>query len=221
MERRQATGNRQTRDLTVSRVFSGMSALVHRPSRIAQHSGRVAILALVALGFSGCGHLEPWVKPYERAALADYSIVYFATHGLVAGDVKGVAEPSLVLSIPKQPSEFDDGLLTSSEVAQLKLNADWVVLSACNTIAGDKPGAEALSGLARAFFYAGARALLVTHWSVDSAAATRLTKAVEARTTPTPITHTMTTMKMIGAAFKVRNPNATASCGCGTSFAVA
>ena len=74
----------------------------------------------------------------KRAPLADYSIVYFATHGLVAGDVKGVAEPSLVLSIPKQPSELDDGLLTSSEVAQLKLNAGWVVLSACNTIAGDK-----------------------------------------------------------------------------------
>lgn len=111
----------------------------------------------------------------KRAPLADYSIVYFATHGLVAGDVKGVAEPSLVLSIPKQPSELDDGLLTSSEVAQLKLNADWVVLSACNTIAGDRPGAEALSGLARSFFYAGARALLVSHWAVDSAAATRLT----------------------------------------------
>jgi CHAT domain-containing protein len=110
----------------------------------------------------------------KRAALADYSIVYFATHGLVAGDVKGVAEPSLVLSIPKLPSEFDDGLLTASEVAQLKLNADWVVLSACNTIAGDKPGAEALSGLARSFFYAGARALLVSHWAVDSEAATRL-----------------------------------------------
>jgi CHAT domain-containing protein len=111
----------------------------------------------------------------KRAPLADYAIVYFATHGLVAGDVKGVAEPSLALSIPVNPSELDDGLLTSSEVAQLKLNADWVVLSACNTIAGDKPGAEALSGLARSFFYAGARALLVTHWSVDSAAATRLT----------------------------------------------
>ncbi len=60
-------------------------------------------------------------------------------------------------------------------MAQLKLNADWVVLSACNTIAGDKPGAEALSGLARSFFYAGARALLVSHWSVASDAATRLT----------------------------------------------
>jgi CHAT domain-containing protein/Tfp pilus assembly protein PilF len=111
----------------------------------------------------------------KQAPLADYGIVYFATHGLVAGDVKGFAEPALALSIPKQPTELDDGLLTSSEVAQLKLNADWVVLSACNTIAGDKPGAEALSGLARSFFYAGARALLVSHWAVDSEAATRLT----------------------------------------------
>lgn len=111
----------------------------------------------------------------KRARLDQYRIVYFATHGLVAGDIKDVAEPSLVLSIPKQPTEIDDGLLTASEVAQLKLNADWVVLSACNTIAGDKPGAEALSGLARSFFYAGARALLVSHWAVDSAAATRLT----------------------------------------------
>jgi CHAT domain-containing protein/Tfp pilus assembly protein PilF len=110
----------------------------------------------------------------KHAPLADYSIIYFATHGLVAGDVKGLAEPSLALSMPEHPSELDDGLLTSSEVAQLKLNADWVVLSACNTIAGDKPGAEALSGLARSFFYAGARALLVSHWAVSSEAATRL-----------------------------------------------
>jgi CHAT domain-containing protein len=79
-----------------------------------------------------------------------------------------------VLSIPKQPTEFDDGLLTATEVAQIKLNADWVVLSACNTIAGDKPAAEALSGMARSFFYAGARALLVSHWAVNSEAATQL-----------------------------------------------
>jgi CHAT domain-containing protein len=111
----------------------------------------------------------------KRTPLSEYRVVYFATHGLVAGEVKGLAEPSLALSLPNEPSETDDGLLTASEVAQLKLNADWVVLSACNTIAGDKPGAEALSGLARAFFYAGARALLVSHWAVDSNAATRLT----------------------------------------------
>jgi CHAT domain-containing protein len=111
----------------------------------------------------------------KRIALADYRVVYFATHGLVAGEVKGLAEPSLALTLPRQASGTDDGLLTASEIAQLKLNADWVVLSACNTVAGDKPGAEALSGLARAFFYAGARALLVSHWSVESHAATRLT----------------------------------------------
>jgi len=110
----------------------------------------------------------------KRLPLADYRVVYFATHGLVAGDVKGLGEPSLALTLPNEPSELDDGLLTASEVAQLKLNADWVVLSACNTAAGEKVGAEALSGLARAFFYAGARALLVSHWRIDSKAATRL-----------------------------------------------
>jgi CHAT domain-containing protein len=78
----------------------------------------------------------------KRMPLADYRVVYFATHGLVAGDIKGLAEPSLALTIPPRPSDLDDGLLTASEVAQLKLNADWVVLSACNTAAGDKPGVE-------------------------------------------------------------------------------
>jgi CHAT domain-containing protein/Tfp pilus assembly protein PilF len=111
----------------------------------------------------------------KRARLADYRVVYFATHGLLAGDVKGLAEPSLALTIPNEPSALDDGLLTASEVAQLKLNADWVVLSACNTAAGDRRGAEALSGLARAYFYAGAHALLVSHWALDTDAATRLT----------------------------------------------
>jgi CHAT domain-containing protein len=86
--------------------------------------------------------------------------------------VKG--EPSLVLSIPDKPTEDDDGLLRASEVATLKLNADFVVLSACNTATGDKPGAEALSGLARAFFYAGAKSLVVSHWDVDSDSAVDL-----------------------------------------------
>jgi CHAT domain-containing protein len=111
----------------------------------------------------------------KKAKLEDYRIIYFATHGLVAGDIKGLAEPALVLTLPKSPADPEDGLLTASKIAtELRLNADWAVLSACNTMAGEKPGAEALSGLARAFFYAGARALLVSHWSVDSAAAARL-----------------------------------------------
>jgi CHAT domain-containing protein/Tfp pilus assembly protein PilF len=122
--------------------------------------------------YLGAAASETTVK---HVPLSDYRVVYFATHGLVAGDVKGVGEPSLALTIPTNPTEADDGLLTASEVAELKLNADWVVLSACNTMAGESPGAEALSGLARAFFYAGTRALLVSHWTVASAAATRLT----------------------------------------------
>ena len=113
-------------------------------------------------------------------ALATYRVVHFATHGLLAGDVELLAsrqgEPAIVLTPPKVPlDKDDDGLLTASEVAGLKLDADWVVLSACNTASADTLGAEALSGLARAFFYAGARALLVSHWPVYSDAAVRLT----------------------------------------------
>jgi CHAT domain-containing protein len=108
----------------------------------------------------------------KQSALDQYRIVYFATHGLLAGDVQNFAklnaEPALVLSLPRGPTTLDDGLLTASEVAQLRLNAEWVVLSACNTASGDKPGAEALSGLARAFFYAGGRSLLVSNWVVQS-----------------------------------------------------
>jgi len=125
--------------------------------------------------FVGPAATETRVK---QEKLDQFRIVYFATHGLLAGDVadfaKLNAEPALVLSLPEHPTEFDDGLLTASEVAQLKLNADWVVLSACNTASADKPGAEALSGLARAFFYAGARSLVVSNWEVDSDSAVAL-----------------------------------------------
>jgi hypothetical protein len=74
------------------------------------------------------------------------------------GEIKDLAEPALVLS-PETPTEGDDGLPTAPEVASLKLDADWV-----NTAAGDQGNAQALSDLARAFIYAGARALLVSHW---------------------------------------------------------
>ena len=115
-----------------------------------------------------------------NGTLASYRVVHFATHGLLAGDVELLAsrqgEPAIVLTPPKESQDKDDdGLLTASEVVGLKLDADWVVLSACNTASADTLGAEALSGLARAFFYAGARALLVSHWPVYSDAAVRLT----------------------------------------------
>jgi CHAT domain-containing protein len=116
----------------------------------------------------------------KQAPLDRYQIVYFATHGLLASETKQVtgslAEPALMLTPPQVPTDADDGLLTASEITQLKLNADWVVMSACNTAgAADTQSGEALSGLARAFFYAGARALLVSHWAVDSDATVLLT----------------------------------------------
>lgn len=107
-------------------------------------------------------------EPLDR-----YRMLYFATHGLVSGDRAGgaiLAEPALALT----PGQGEDGFLTATEIAQLRLNADWVVLSACNTAQGAEPGAEALSGLAQAFLYAGARALLVSHWPVESRSAVDL-----------------------------------------------
>jgi len=111
-------------------------------------------------------------------SLSERRIVHFATHGLVAGETESLgaskAEPALLLTPPDIPTDEDDGLLTASEIAQLRLNADWIVLSACNTASGERLGAEALSGLARAFFYAGARTLLVSHWYVNSGATVTL-----------------------------------------------
>jgi CHAT domain-containing protein/tetratricopeptide (TPR) repeat protein len=107
-------------------------------------------------------------------------IVAFATHGLVAGDLaNSLVEPALALTPPdlprgQMPPSDNDGLLTASEVATLELSARFVVLSACNTAAG-KSDDDGLSGLARAFFYAGAQSLLVSHFAVFDNAAMRLT----------------------------------------------
>jgi len=106
--------------------------------------------------------------------LAKYRMVHFATHGVLAGQLDGTHEPGLILTPPSQPSEEDDGYLSASEIASLKLDADWVILSACNTAAGVATSAEALSGLARAFIYAQARALLISHWAVYSDATVKL-----------------------------------------------
>jgi CHAT domain-containing protein len=111
----------------------------------------------------------------ETLDLAHYRIVAFATHGLVPGDLDGLTQPALALTAPEVAGVKGDGLLTMEKILALKLDADWVVLSACNTAAGAGAGAEAASGLGSAFFYAGTRALLVTNWSVHSASARDLT----------------------------------------------
>jgi len=113
----------------------------------------------------------------RRQALGDYNVIYFATHGLLPGELRCQSEPGLALSPPSgaASSPNDDGLLEASEIAGLKLNAELVVLSACNTGAGGgRLGGESLSGLADAFFHAGARTLVVSHWQVPSNATAAL-----------------------------------------------
>ncbi|CAK0774978.1 putative Tetratricopeptide TPR_2 repeat protein [Azospirillaceae bacterium] len=119
--------------------------------------------------------------------LDDRRVVMFATHGLMSGDLAGLTQPALALSAPDVAGIANGvGLLTMDQVLGLKLNADWVVLSACNTAAGDGAGAEAVSGLGRAFFYAGSRALLVTQWPVESSSAVALTTGVFRRQAEQP-----------------------------------
>lgn len=100
--------------------------------------------------------------------LSDARVIAIATHGLLPREMDFATEPGLVFTPPAIASATDDGLLTASEAAQLKLNAEWVILSACNTASADgTPGAQSLSGLARAFLHAGAKALLASHWRVS------------------------------------------------------
>jgi len=113
-------------------------------------------------------------KNVKATDLSGFKVLAFATHGLVPGELNGLTQPALALSAPAVSGAEGDGLLTMEEILSLKLDADWVVLSACNTGAGSGAGAEAASGLGRAFFYAGTRALLVTNWSVHSQSAREL-----------------------------------------------
>lgn len=110
-------------------------------------------------GVSGSGRLK------------DTRVVAFATHALAADGALalGFSEPGIVLTPPAAANDLDDGFLTATEITLLSMDADWVILSACNTAGADgAPGARPLSGLARAFFHAGARSLLVSHWPVES-----------------------------------------------------
>jgi CHAT domain-containing protein len=108
---------------------------------------------------------------FRREPLDQFRVLYFATHGLLPGELSCQTQPALALSPPAVPaaSKSEDGLLDASEIAGLRLNADLVVLSACNTAeGGTKFGGEALSGVAQAFFFAGARTLVASHWQVPS-----------------------------------------------------
>jgi CHAT domain-containing protein len=119
-------------------------------------------------------HKQASVKQVTSMDLSDRKVIMFSTHGLVPGELNGLTQPALAMSSPEVTGDQDDGLLTMDKVIALRLDADWVVLSACNTAAGEGSGSEAVSGLGRAFFFAGARAILVSNWPVDSVASRQL-----------------------------------------------
>lgn len=123
---------------------------------------------------------ETRVKSEDLSAV---SVLAFATHAVASGEFDGSNEPGLALTPPAEGSSFDDGFLSASEIATLSLSAELVILSACNTGSPElRSGAEGLSGPARAFFHAGARSLLVSHWPVDSQATVYITtQMAEAR----------------------------------------
>ncbi len=114
-------------------------------------------------------------KQVKSMDLSNRRVITFASHALVPGDLDGLYQPAIALSAPSVTGDNEDGLLTMEEVLKLKLNADWIVLSACNTGAADGTGAEAFSGLGRAFFYAGTRAILASMWPVETTSAKGLT----------------------------------------------
>jgi CHAT domain-containing protein len=161
---------------------SGRADLVHLRSQGAlPDTARELCAAAAALNVGpedvllGVNATETRIKQMSAAGdLARYRVLHFATHGTLAGEIESTTEPGLILTPPAEQTDLDDGYLSASEIAGLKLDADWVILSACNTAAGEARGAEALSGLARSFMYAGARSLLVSHWAVDSVATVKL-----------------------------------------------
>ena len=122
-------------------------------------------------------------KAVMAAQLKNYRILHFATHALLPAELRCQSEAAIVTSDPPGATDASGALLTVSNVLGLSLDADVVILSACNSGGGGaastgsgpaKVAGESLSGLARAFFYAGARSLMVTHWSVNDQTAAYL-----------------------------------------------
>ncbi len=132
-------------------------------------------------GVVGATNADLWLGPdaserrFNGDALRGYSLIALATHGFLPGEVRDVPEPALLLALDPASTDRYDGILTSREIAALQLDADLVILSACNTASGDgRPHGETFTGLSQAFFTAGARSLMVSHWPVMSGAAVQL-----------------------------------------------
>ena len=102
-----------------------------------------------------------------KSNLGNYRFIHFATHGILSGDIPYILEPAIVLTQPGNRNP-EDGFLKMSEILELKLNADTVVLSACKTALGKEIAGEGVVGLSRAFMLAGSKSVIVSLWSVES-----------------------------------------------------
>ena len=153
-----------------AKLFAGLPPLPFARRELA--AARLLLGGAPGDALEGAAFNEPRVV---RQDLRAYRVLHFATHALLPSDLRCQTEPAIVTSAPPGAADARGALLTASDITGMQLDADLVILSACNS--GGPNGAtsgESLSGLARAFFYAGARALLVTHWSVNDQAAALL-----------------------------------------------
>ena len=151
-------------------AFGRLASTGKLPERLGNSLGGTQVDSLLGLSAS-----EPEVR--ERLTKA-YRYDVFATHGILDQDIPYIREPALVLSqINADAADPNkDGFLTMTEVMGLKIGADLVALTACNTGVGKQQTGEGVMGMGRAFQYAGARSVLMSLWSVEEESTNLLTE---------------------------------------------
>ena len=111
--------------------------------------------------------------------LSQYRFVHFATHGVV--DTRHPERSGLILSLVNKRGRKEDGYLRLGDIYKLKLSADLVVLSSCDSALGKDLESEGIIGLPRGFLYAGAKSVIATLWKVNDEATARLMSGLYAR----------------------------------------
>ncbi|MDA7783653.1 CHAT domain-containing protein [Candidatus Pelagibacter sp.] len=163
-------------NLTMSRGIANADE-IRRLSELPETSDELEFIAKIFKGKSKLYLRKDFDEEKIKSLdLSNYKYISFATHAIVADQINNISEPGIILTPPKKSTEINDGILTVSEIEKLNLNSDIVILSACNTASEDgSPNAEGLSGLTSAFFQAGTKSMMVTHWDVETNSAVTLT----------------------------------------------
>ncbi|MBI3988855.1 MAG: CHAT domain-containing protein [candidate division NC10 bacterium] len=158
------------------------------------------------------------VERVRELDLSQYRLLHFATHAVLGDEVRWATQPALVLSHGRGEKGNTYGLLPMTDILGLKLNAELVVLSACNTGLGELRGGEGIVGLTRAFLYAGASAVMVSLWRVEDQSTSFLMerfyqrlkqgegKAEALRQAKLEVLHTTVDLKAIGMRQPLSSP---------------